>query len=139
MIHKDKKALKGTNMLKYIEWGEKQGFDKRPTCASRKPEPWYSLGKNWQYASLIFPAKVGERMPIFLNDNVFEDKKLYGVIPRKTTEILVLAALLNSTLTRFFTEFTCRQLTGAQAIADIDVMVVGLLYSYTLNAATPDP
>ncbi|NWF98799.1 MAG: Eco57I restriction-modification methylase domain-containing protein, partial [Nitrospirae bacterium] len=33
MCHKDKKDLKGTNALKYIEWGEKQGFHKRPTCA----------------------------------------------------------------------------------------------------------
>jgi len=43
MIHKDKKALKGTNVLKYIEMGEKNGYHKRPTCASR--ERWYDLGK----------------------------------------------------------------------------------------------
>jgi len=42
MIHKDKKDLRGTNVLKYIQWGEEQGFHKRPTCASRKR--WYDLG-----------------------------------------------------------------------------------------------
>ena len=42
MIHKDKKELKGTNVLKYIEWGEKKGYHKRPTCASRGK--WYDLG-----------------------------------------------------------------------------------------------
>ncbi len=31
---------------------------------------------------------------------------------------------MNSTFIRFFVEFTCRQLTGSQAIADIDVIVV---------------
>ncbi len=43
MIHKDKKALEGTNVLKYIEYGESNGFHERPTCASR--ERWYDLGE----------------------------------------------------------------------------------------------
>lgn len=124
ICHKTKKELKGTNLLKYIELGERQEYDKRPTCHSRRPQPWYSLGKGWNYAPLIFPAKVGERMPVFLNKDVFEDKKLYGITPREHREKLILAALLNSTLSRCFIEFTCRQLTGAQAIADIDVVVV---------------
>jgi len=116
--------IKGTKLLKYIQDGERKGFHTGPTCASRGRESWYCLGKDWAYAPLIFPAKVGERMPIFLNDNVFEDKKLYGVIPKKPKDKLILAALLNSTVSRLFIEFTCRQLTGAQAIADIDVIVV---------------
>ncbi|MEW6040768.1 MAG: N-6 DNA methylase, partial [Elusimicrobiota bacterium] len=124
ICHKTKDKLKETNLLKYIEWGERQDFNNRPTCASRKPEPWYSLGKGWHYAPLIFPAKVGERMPIFLNDNVFEDKKLYGITPKKPGHIPLLHAILNSTVSRLFIEFTCRQLTGSQAIADIDVSVV---------------
>ncbi len=121
---KDKEELKGTNLLRYIKYGERKEFDKRPTCASRYPNPWYCMAKGWRYAPLIFPAKVGERMPIFLNENVFEDKKLYGITPKNSKDKLILAALLNSTISRFFTEFTCRQLTGAQAIADIDVVVV---------------
>ena len=35
MIHKDKKELEGTNVLKYIEYGESKGFHERPTCKSR--------------------------------------------------------------------------------------------------------
>jgi type I restriction-modification system DNA methylase subunit len=122
MCHKDKAELKGQKVLKYILEGEAKGFHKRPTCSSRSL--WYSLGKGWAYAPLIFPAKVGERMPVFLNSGIFEDKKLYGVTPKERNDIVVLAALLNSTLSRLFIEFTCRQLTGAQAIADIDVVVV---------------
>lgn len=33
MCHKSKKDLKGTNALKYIEWGERQGFNQRPTTS----------------------------------------------------------------------------------------------------------
>ena len=124
ICHKQKEELKGTNVLKYIEYGEERGrgFQKRPTCDSRSP--WYALGKGWNYAPLIFPAKVGERMPVFLNDNVFEDKKLYGVTPKNKEDTILLGAFLNSTVSRLIIEHTCRQLTGAQAIADIDVVVM---------------
>ncbi|MEA2033704.1 MAG: N-6 DNA methylase [Euryarchaeota archaeon] len=124
ICHKQKEELKGTNVLKYIEYGEERGreFQKRPTCGSRSP--WYALGKGWNYAPLIFPAKVGERMPVFLNDDVFEDKKLYGVTPKNKGDTVLLGAFLNSTVSRLIVEHTCRQLTGAQAIADIDVVVV---------------
>lgn len=38
---RDKRALKGTNILEYIKWGETQGFDERPSCRGRRP--WYAL------------------------------------------------------------------------------------------------
>jgi hypothetical protein len=75
-------------------------------------------------APLIFPSKVGERWLVAVNNaRAFEDKKLYGVFPRGRAGLLVLAALLNSTWARYYSEVTCRQMTGAQAIADIDVNV----------------
>ena len=43
MIHKSKQELKGTNILKYIRWGEEQGFHERPTCTPR--QRWYDLGE----------------------------------------------------------------------------------------------
>src|SRR6266850_6592178 len=75
-------------------------------------------------APLIFPSKVGERWVVALNRaGVFEDKKLYGIFPNCGVPELALAALLNSTWARYYAEITCRQMTGAQAIADIDVAV----------------
>jgi hypothetical protein len=77
-------------------------------------------------APLIFPSKVGERWLVAINRAlVFEDKKLYGIFPARGVSKLVLAALLNSTWARYSAEITCRQMTGAQAIADIDVAVAG--------------
>ena len=108
ICNKQKDKLKGKNILKYINWGEKNNLHKRPTCASR--QPWYSLGEGWPYAPLIFPAKVGERMPVILNKGIFEDKKLYGIIPNNKENIQLLGAILNSTYTRMMIEFTCRQL-----------------------------
>jgi adenine-specific DNA methylase len=128
VCHKLKSELKNTHLLAHIKHGEQAGYHERPTCASRGAGSWYMLAAGWPYAPLIFPAKVGERMPVFLNDDVYEDKKLYGITPFKPADTKLLAALLNSTLSRFFVEFSARQLTGAQAIADIDVTVVESLW-----------
>jgi hypothetical protein len=123
LCHEKKSDLIGTNALKYIEWGESQSFNKRPSCKSRRL--WYSFAESWNSAPFIFPAKVGERMLVLNNlRGVFEDKKLYGITPLETHEGFIFAGLLNSTLVRFFMDLSCRQLTGGQAIADIDVRVV---------------
>jgi SAM-dependent methyltransferase len=117
-----KSALKGTRALEYIRSGERAGHHLRPTCAARRQ--WYSVTGGMEPAPLILPSKVGERWVIAINRaGVFEDKKLYGVFPQARVSALVLAALLNSTWARYYAELTCRQMTGAQAIADIDVAV----------------
>ncbi len=114
--------LAGTRALEYIESGERAGYHRRPTCSNR--EPWYSVARGMKPAPLIFPSKVGERWLVALNRaRLFEDKKLYGVFPARRVSALALAALLNSTWARYYAEVTCRQMTGAQAIADIDVSV----------------
>jgi len=117
-----KREITKTQALKYIRKGERAGFNRRPTCAAR--ERWYAVAGAVKSAPLIFPSKVGERWVVALNrDGVFEDKKLYGVFPHPKVSRLLLAALLNSTWARYYAELTCRQMTGAQAIADIDVAV----------------
>ena len=114
--------IAGTAASDYIAGGERAGYHLRPTCAAR--DPWYGAARGRKPAPLIFPSKVGERWVIALNRaRVFEDKKLYGIFPRKGVSTAVLAALLNSTWARYYAEVTCRQMTGAQAIADIDVIV----------------
>lgn len=114
--------LAGKDALRYIEQGEAAGYHLRPTCAARRP--WYAVARSMKPAPLIFPSKVGERWVVAINRaRAFEDKKLYGIFPRGKVSIEVLAALLNSTWARYYAEVTARQLTGAQAIADIDVTV----------------
>ena len=41
--NESKTALRGSNVLRYIEWGEKQGYNKRPSCRNRPL--WYSIGE----------------------------------------------------------------------------------------------
>ena len=114
--------LKGTRAIKYIKAGERADLHLRPTCSARVP--WYDVARGKKPAPLIFPSKIGERWLVAINHaGVHEDKKLYGVFPRRSVPVQLLAALLNSTWARYYAEMTCRQLTGAQAIADIDVSV----------------
>jgi hypothetical protein len=128
--------LAGTRALQYIEGGERAGYNLRPTCSSR--EPWYSVGRGMAPAPLIFPSKVGERWLVALNRaRVFEDKKLYGIFPARGVRRLVLAALLNSTWARYYAEVTCRQMTGSQAIADIDVSVAEQILLPDLRELSP--
>jgi hypothetical protein len=42
MCHLERDDLRGTQALKYIEYGESQGYDRRPTCRSRPR--WWDLG-----------------------------------------------------------------------------------------------
>jgi type I restriction-modification system DNA methylase subunit len=76
MIHKDKKELKGTTVLKHITWGEKKGFDKRPTCASRGVR-WYDLGK-WKPYSVLFTMYFQKTYKYHLNPyKCFVDHTMY--------------------------------------------------------------
>lgn len=120
--HLPRNELKNHYILDYIGYGESQEYDERPTCESR--DNWYMLGKNWKPAELIFPSKIGERFLVYLNTHeLFEDKKQYGISANGIKKGKLLW-YMNSTLFRFYIELTSRQLTGAQAIADIDVRVV---------------
>jgi len=120
--HLPRNELKNHYILDYIGYGESQEYDERPTCKSR--DNWYMLGKNWKPAELIFPSKIGERFLVYLNTHeLFEDKKQYGISANGIKKGKLLW-YVNSTLFRFYIELTSRQLTGAQAIADIDVRVV---------------
>lgn len=42
MCHDARTDLKGTAALEYIQWGERQGFDQRPSCRSRPR--WWDVG-----------------------------------------------------------------------------------------------
>ena len=51
MCSEDKEDLAGTAALEYIEWGESEGFDHRPSCRSRAR--WYDLGRQMSFDWLV--------------------------------------------------------------------------------------
>ena len=114
MCHKSKIELKKENafILDYIEWGEKQDFHKRPTCASR--QKWWDVGE-WAISENILPMFERERNYCFYNScNTYIDAALYWcyIKPKYNKLIKELNLLLNSSFIKLFKELLCRPPEG---------------------------
>jgi Schlafen, AlbA_2 len=99
--HKEKAELSGTNTLKYIEWGETEGFQERPSCKGRKR--WWDVGER-RFSDAIFPCSFGDCFKWHLNSKIFIDKRLYEIYWKDGEFING----LNSTLSPFFLEIQSR-------------------------------
>jgi hypothetical protein len=115
MCHKDKKELKGTAALEYIQWGEKQGFHKRPSCAGRAR--WWDLGER-RLPPIISPSSVSELPRTFKNDGVLADKRLYEIYPVRHESSVLLAT--NATTCSLFLEIGSRTGLG-EGLLDLTV------------------
>ena len=111
MCHKSKDELKNENafILDYIEWGEKEGFNNRPTCKSRKY--WWDLGQKI-IATNFMQLIIGDRFISVINtNNILADTEYY--IVNFNWDKSILGLILNSTLTRLFLELLGRNMIGA--------------------------
>jgi SAM-dependent methyltransferase len=108
--------------LAYVARGAALGIGRRPSCASRSP--WWRIAPGRGPAPVLYPAKVGARAFAYLNsDGLCEDKKWHALFPRDL-EPWLLATVLGATPLRLAIDAAARQLTGAQAIADVDCRVL---------------
>lgn len=126
MIHKDKKDLKGTKVLRYILEGEKKGFNRRSTCASRAR--WFDLGER-KFSDLMYFYIMGDRFLILLNTSVYADCNLFDIYSK--IDPILLCALMNSTLFRLFLEIEGRQMTGSLTV--LKIQVYELLKTFVLK------
>ncbi|MEM5866622.1 MAG: N-6 DNA methylase [Candidatus Aenigmatarchaeota archaeon] len=130
MIHKDKKELRGTNVLKYIEWGEEQGFHKRPTCASR--QRWYELTPI--RGDLLCMMSLNDRHVFWINKGCYFDARLYGITIKKSEiSAELLGAFLNSSITPIFVELWGRVNLGQGAL-DVKVYEYGQIPVIEISA-----
>jgi hypothetical protein len=104
--NRDKRALKGTNVLEYIKWGETHGFDERPSCRGRRP--WYALNGPTT-PTMLWPSTFFERYICYECPRGFvADKVFYAITARHlptTTK-----AFLNSSVVALFMEVEGYQL-----------------------------
>ena len=111
MIHKDKKDLKRTNVLKYIQEGESKDYHLRPTCASR--ERWYDLGERGLGKGLWIYV-INDRYISFLNKSkVYSDCELFDIY---FNDGEVVIPILNSSVTALFSEVESRLGLGQGAL-----------------------
>lgn len=112
VVHRSRRALAGTNALRYIQWGEAHGFHMRPTCTAR--ERWYDIGER-PPAHLAWIKGIWTRhlTPLLPNAEIALDQQLYGIELREPGLRKVVAALLNSTWTAL-----CAELGGRVNFGD---------------------
>ena len=114
MIQKDKKKLKGKNILKYIRQGERNGFHLRPTCASRVR--WYDLGYQKPPDGIWFKA-FNDRF--FAPENIgqyFSSDRFYALYCKNKANKNKLSLYLNSTLPVLIVELFGRVNLGEGAL-----------------------
>lgn len=123
MVHEEKEELKGKNILKYIEWGEEQGYHNNPTCASRPR--WYDLGER-EFSEGFWMMTIRDRFITFDNaPKVYCDARLYDIYS-KHEEINphLLIAFLNSIFAIKFIEILSRSYGGGGGPIDVKVYEV---------------
>jgi len=114
MIHKDKKQLKGTNVLKYIEEGERKGYHRRPTCASR--ERWYDLGSQPSPDGIWFKAFNDRVVSPQNKHSFFSSDRFYAIYTKDKAISDSLFLYLNSTLPFLIVELNGRVNLGEGAL-----------------------
>jgi len=95
MIHKDKKNLRGTNVLKYIQEGESKGYHLRPTCASR--ERWYDLGV-WQEPHFVWSDAYNDRFGVYDTCKTWGDKRFFYITLQSEGNFVSVESYLNSSI-----------------------------------------
>ena len=113
MCHKSKEQLKGTYALKYIEWGEKQGYSRRPTCATRPR--WWDLGSEI-IGHLCCMMSLNDRYIFWQNQKFLVDARLYDIYVKNDNECLLLSLFINCSLTPLFVELGARSNLGEGAL-----------------------
>jgi SAM-dependent methyltransferase len=107
----------------FVRRGEALGVHRRATCAGRAS--WWRLASGRAVAPILYPAKVGARAFAFLNEaGLWEDKKWHVLFPKQGADPAAVALLLGATPVRLAIDERARQLTGKQAIADVDCRVL---------------
>jgi hypothetical protein len=135
MCNKSKSELKGKSALKYIEWGEKQGFNKRQTCKNRRE--WYYL-PDIKPADIIFPYIVGKFLQKFINFyEVYNSDDMHCIYVDKEIK-QPLWWFLNSTLCYLQYEVIGRAMVGIHKLQTYELKNFILVFNRNLLVKLKD-
>ena len=77
VCQQSKEELEGKQALKYIEWGEKQFFNKRTSVETRRQ--WWALPNRF-FATVLWPMIHNDRFVVFFNKSrVYVDHNLFEI------------------------------------------------------------
>ena len=125
-----KERLAGTNALKYIEWGESQGYHQRASFDSNRSS-WYRVRKKTA-AELILPWSINEIYRAFRNDlNIIVHQRLYECNTFPGTSPEKLHSIMNSSIVSFMLELSARTGLGQG--------LLGMAVYEVANVLVPNP
>lgn len=128
LVGTPKSRLKGTYVLKYIEWGESRGWHKGATCAARQNDDhaWYDLTM-FDRPVLILPKIQQYRLVTIANPESLQlNCALLGIYGLAPQDAKLLGAILNSTLALLSRVLFARVL-GNEGTIQLDVYAAKMM------------
>jgi len=136
MVHTEKANLKGTNILRFIKNGESKGFNKRPTCNTRKL--WYEIEDRAPFP-ILFSQMMGVRYIVIHNPTLaYVDHNFHEIRPNNMSYCAPLVAVLNSTVSSLFRELDSYLFTGSINITKMDTWSVERFLTIDISRISKD-
>jgi len=130
LISTPKARLRGKYVLDYIKWGEKQGYHKGETCASRitSERQWYDLTRHKRGALFWSKSQQYKHVVPSNQHNLQCNCNLYDIYLPSETYTSVIAGILNSSLVAL-SKFLYGRPVGVEGnfkteIVDVEMMLV---------------
>ncbi|MGB9715744.1 MAG: hypothetical protein ACPL1G_04975 [Thermodesulfovibrionales bacterium] len=120
MCHEPKGKLAGTKALDYLKWGEKQGYQNRPTCRGR--ERWWDLGEQLRNSYLW--SRIYNDSHRIYECNVYAADTFSVLYPK--FEFYITGAILNSTLSWFGKELYGRKVLGEGGLSSLGIDLINI-------------
>ncbi len=127
LVPQPRDRLNGTHVLRYIEWGESQGYQARPTCNSRAAagRPWYDLSGH-ERGDLLWPlAHQYKHLALANPERLICNHRLFD-ISAGDLDPRILAGILNSTLV-VLSKYQYGRPVGVEGNLDTEVVDVKMM------------
>ncbi|HEV2234784.1 MAG TPA: N-6 DNA methylase [Terriglobia bacterium] len=130
--------LKGTHVLKYIKWGEREGFDQSATCSARaRNRPWYDVTVD-RRSPVLWPKSHQYRHIVPMNENrLVTNCRMYDLFLNQEVDAEVLAGALNSTVVAL-SKFLFGRPVGREGSLDTEVVDVNMMLVPDVRGIAPD-
>lgn len=137
LVPSDREAIAGTHALRYIEWGEEQGFHLAPTCQGRVTEEheWFDLTRS-RRMGVIVPKIQQYRLFTLLNEQrYYQASALLGIADVRGVSPEVMAGLLNSTIS-ILSRIQYARILGNEGNIQLDVYSANMMRAPNPRLAT---
>lgn len=130
--------LKSTHVLKYIKWGEREGFDQGATCVARaRTRPWYDVTVD-RRSPILWPKAHQYRHIIPINQDKFVPNcRMYDLFLEPHVDPELLGGVLNSSLVALL-KFLFGRPVGREGSLDTEVVDVNMMLVPSIEDVTPE-